>query len=81
MDFMRCINESLDKIEEWIKENPLAPTALITISSNSKIYSNGLFLDEAFEKGSVYFTEYSSLLKRLLVFPIPTIAGIKSQII
>ena len=75
MEFMQSLNKALDKIEEWIKDNPNAPCALVTVSSNSKIYSNGLFLEEAFKYGSQFFTEYSRLLKRLLVFPIPTVAG------
>lgn len=75
LDFIQSINEALDQIEEWIKANPSEPSAIVTVSSNSKIYSNGLFLEQALEKGSEFFTKYHHLLKRLLVFPIPTVAG------
>jgi enoyl-CoA hydratase/carnithine racemase len=75
IDFIDSMNKALDHVEHWIKENPSTPAALVTVSSNSKIYSNGLFLEQAFEKGSEYFQKYHHLLKRFLVFPIPTVAG------
>lgn len=75
IDFILSLNQALDKVEAWIKANPSEPSALVTVSSNSKIYSNGLFLEQAFEKGSEYFAKYHLLLKRFLVFPIPTVAG------
>jgi enoyl-CoA hydratase/carnithine racemase len=75
LDFIDSMNKALDTVENWIKDNSSTPAALVTISSNSKIYSNGLFLEQAFEKGSEYFLKFHHLLKRFLVFPIPTVAG------
>ena len=68
--------DAIDKALDLCLSQATANCALITTGLSSKIYSNGLDLKEAFEHGQTYFERFMSLLARLLVFPMPTIAGV-----
>jgi enoyl-CoA hydratase/carnithine racemase len=80
------INEALDLVEKYINshmDNP--PKALLT-TSNGKIYSNGLDLDEMMSNASdsklidsFFINHLHPLYERMLLFPIPTIACINGH--
>ena len=70
-EFIRQVSQALDDVLSKVTPH----SALVTMATNSKIYSNGLNLKEAVEIGQPYFDNYMKLLYKLLTFPIPTIAG------
>jgi enoyl-CoA hydratase/carnithine racemase len=80
--FVREIAEALDTIE-----NDEGPGALITSSTNSKFFSNGLDLDwmqdpESHPKGGdreVFGEEFMYLMGRFITLPIPTICAINGH--
>mmetsp|Transcript_21050 Transcript_21050/g.23433 ORF Transcript_21050/g.23433 Transcript_21050/m.23433 type:complete len:243 (+) Transcript_21050:25-753(+) len=76
--YINKIHDALD-----IVEANKGPTALITISTSSKIWSNGLDLDywkrEGDDKGHQLVSDFIRLCGRLLVFPCPTIACINGH--
>lgn len=75
--FMKAVTEALDKVLQDLPEKE--PAALITTGHNPKIYSNGLALEEAFQNGQAYFAEYMTLVQKMLVFPIPTVAALNGH--
>ena len=80
--FVREIAEALDAIE-----NDEGPGALITSSTNTKFFSNGLDLDwmqdpESYPKGGdreVFGEEFMYLMGRFITLPIPTICAINGH--
>jgi enoyl-CoA hydratase/carnithine racemase len=70
--FVKALNEALDHIVAARPDGE--PAALVTVSSDDKIYSNGLDLSLALKTGPEYFYAYQRLLVKLLTFPIPTVA-------
>jgi len=74
-EFINKIHDALDEVENY-KE----PTALITISTSPKIWSNGLDLDwmssVGGDRGMELVADFIRLFGRMLVFPCPTIACI-----
>ena len=80
--FVREIAEALDAIE-----NDEGPGALITSSTNTKFFSNGLDLDwmkdpESHPKGGdreVFGEEFMYLMGRFITLPIPTVCAINGH--
>jgi enoyl-CoA hydratase/carnithine racemase len=75
LEFIGAIDSALNQCLKL----GLSQVSLITIGNNPKIYSNGLYLNEAFEKGQPYFDKYMKLVQRMLVFPMPTIAALNGH--
>jgi enoyl-CoA hydratase/carnithine racemase len=75
LEFVSAIDSALDQSLKL----GLNQVSLITIGNNPKIYSNGLYLNEAFEKGQPYFDRYMKLVQKMLVFPMPTIAALNGH--
>ncbi|KAI9323612.1 ClpP/crotonase-like domain-containing protein [Dichotomocladium elegans] len=77
-DFVKSINTGLDIVEHAFldSEDPV-DMALITVG-NDKIYSNGLDLMHAVSY-TPFMNHYLGLLKRMLTFPIPTVAAINGH--
>ena len=78
---VRELNAALDEVEQTS-----GPQALVTASSDSKFFSNGLDLDWITSKGEheggdrkVFGDEAMKLFSRLITFPIPTIAAVNGH--
>ncbi|CAM0140823.1 hypothetical protein VKS41_008100 [Umbelopsis sp. WA50703] len=77
-DFIAALNQALDIVERaYLSAEDLEDTALITIG-NDKIYSNGLNLEHAM-MDVTFMDKYLALLRRILTFPIPTVAAINGH--
>ena len=80
--FVREISKALDEIE-----NDEGPGALITSSSNTKFFSNGLDLEwmQAPENhpyggdGETFGEEFMNLMGRVITLPIPTVCAINGH--
>mmetsp|Transcript_24428 Transcript_24428/g.21687 ORF Transcript_24428/g.21687 Transcript_24428/m.21687 type:complete len:243 (-) Transcript_24428:45-773(-) len=72
------IHDALDIVEAH-----KGPTALITVSTSPKIWSNGLDLDwmgdSAQGEAAILISDFIKLCGRLIVFPCPTIACISGH--
>ena len=80
-NMVRELNAALDEVEQTS-----GPQALVTASSDSKFFSNGLDLDWITSKGEheggdrkVFGDEAVKLFSRLITFPIPTIAAVNGH--
>ena len=78
---VRELNAALDEVEQTE-----GPQALVTASSDSKFFSNGLDLDWITSKGEheggdrkVFGDEAMKLFSRLITFPMPTIAAVNGH--
>ncbi|KAI9189826.1 hypothetical protein H9P43_001259 [Blastocladiella emersonii ATCC 22665] len=81
--FVDAVNAALDVVEDYAlpaKGRPRA-CALITASASAKFYSNGLDVLYLFESGDTWFISdrYLALLKRMLLFPVITVAAINGH--
>ncbi len=80
--FVRALAEVLDEVESCT-----GPAALVTLSADTKFFSNGLDLDwvadpKAHPEGGdrdVFGDEFMKLMGRLITFPMPTIAAINGH--
>ena len=80
-NMVRDLNAALDEVEQTS-----GPQALVTASSDSKFFSNGLDLDWITSKGEheggdrkVFGDAAMKLFSRLITFPIPTIAAVNGH--
>jgi enoyl-CoA hydratase/carnithine racemase len=76
--FVKSLHQALDQVENTAFAKRGTPCALIT-TSKGKFYSNGLDVKYLFESGDKWFIsdQYLPLLKRMLTFPVITVAGTK----
>ncbi|KAI9221292.1 ClpP/crotonase-like domain-containing protein [Blastocladiella britannica] len=78
--FVSAVNAALDHVEAYALPAQGKPRkcALVTASSSEKFYSNGLDVMWLFQTGDKYFIsdQYLVLLKRVLTFPVITVAAI-----
>jgi len=79
LKFFEAFNKVLDEVE-----NESAANVMVVKSSDAKIWSNGIDLDwlrsssqqEGTERGTNFNVEMNNFMKRILVFPMITIAAI-----
>ena len=79
--FVRAIAEALDEIE-----SSEGPAALVTTSSDTKFFSNGLDLEWRMSEGEhrggdrdAFGAEFMTLMGRLITLPLPSVAAINGH--
>ena len=77
-EFIKALFGALDEIEKVRKQEKGEPAALIT-TGEGKFFSNGLDLQHAISTPGFFDNYYLKLLKRILTFPIPTVASINGH--
>ena len=77
-NLVREINGALDKIEQ-----SQGPAALVTSSSDTKFFSNGLDLDwisnAPSDERAEFSKEFMNLMGRLIMLPVPSICALKGH--
>ncbi|KAI9016094.1 ClpP/crotonase-like domain-containing protein [Hyaloraphidium curvatum] len=77
--FMKSLVAALEKIrlEHEAEGNP--PAAVVTVSSEDRIWSNGLDLTEVGARGQDYIKEFQGVLEKFLTFPMATVAAMNGH--
>jgi hypothetical protein len=77
--FMKSLVAALSAIHASHEKEGNPPAALVTVSSQDRIWSNGLDLAEAGSRGADYIAEFMRTLEKFLTFPMPTVAAINGH--
>ena len=77
--FVGELNKALDEVEQGARQDGAEGGAAMVMTAEGKFFSNGLDLEHALGNPSFVPTEFEPLLRRVLSFPIPTVAAINGH--